>query len=775
MVSKPRVISRSGKDVTGTSAASRRSSSSSSSSSSKKSSSSSKKKKTIKAGSGGYSPLQDRDYKKDLKKARKTGSTVDEVRKSRSSSSSSKKKNTSVSPMARKGTSSKKDPRKIKTTAERQKEARKKAGGGKDYSDIPEGTAVSQKKQREALGKSYRVGKKRYETEKKQYEKDVNVYAQQYGISGLTPEQRDIVDYSKLFVKKEEKKIPDKFDIESGETSRFAGQETRIDVQRDEQARREQQIRAQEAMRLPSGDGAPSRESLLLVPTQVVNTEQTARAYESKVESVLKPLTESKSPLLQYAGGAAEMFAYAPTAIPRLAFGLARDPKAVAKETAQSQIEILGKQPARGLGQISAMLVGPKIIRGATKIPGKFPYRLTRTGTDTGILLKTEMPVGSAAEVPKAPTQYTIPTLESAPKGIAEPMRGKISGKVSEPVPKQPGVFTGRETQPGIVETFVKTTPEQLQQLQRRGVTFQDKGFGSPIKTDYGSFRVVEPFGKGKPGKAGPIQPRITGPEPRGRKFPFRIERKQGLTPAEIGFTRGRTQPGNVVSTTAREVQLIEGTGRKGFFASEEAQLAPTRTRAPTVSPEFMKVPETAFKRKGGKVAVRERTTDPMKSDLQSLLTQSERMGRASTGKRVFAKPTVRTRGRSATFPLPFAQRQPITGTRKQPFAIPKVPEFKPQTRSKPFVSTSPTTSGFTAPEFKTTTKTSVTTTSPARGISTPKPPIMPEIKIPKLGRKRKETGKKKGGKRTGFEFYDIENPLAGFEQVFKGIGGRKK
>jgi len=51
----------------------------------KRSSSSSKKKKTIKAGSGGYSPLQDKDYKKDLKKARRTGSTVDKVRKSRSS------------------------------------------------------------------------------------------------------------------------------------------------------------------------------------------------------------------------------------------------------------------------------------------------------------------------------------------------------------------------------------------------------------------------------------------------------------------------------------------------------------------------------------------------------------------------------------------------------------------------------------------------------------------------------------------------------------------
>lgn len=624
---KPRIISRSGKDVTGTSAAS-----------------------SERRGTGGSSGGDG-----------------------------------SVSPAARKGYSSSKkkddDKGRIKSTADIQKEQRERAGGGKDYSDIPEGTAVSWEKQGKAARESYEKGMKEYERTKDPVKRAVLESIEQ-GKRFRDPQTR--------------RERPDRFDIESGETPRFAGQQTRTDVQREEQARREQQLRAQEAMTLP-GTREPTLNvqrgpALTVARSTRAQPEQTARAYERRVESGLRPLTESKSPLLQFAGGAAETAAYAPTAIPRLAFGLARDPKAVAKETTQSQIETLGKQPARGLGQISAMALGPKVVR---RIPDAVPYRIGRTSTEPGILIKAEMPTGKAAEASGGPKQYTIPTLESAPRGLPDAGRGRLTGRVARDQTTEPSIFTGKQTEPGISEVFVKATPEQLDKLGRR-VVFEEPA-GKVVTTDFGKYRVFEPRGPrdttaGAMGKGLKIEGQALREQR--RSLPFRLERRQELTPANIEFLQPRVQMGNVVTGKAREVQLIDRTGRRGFLSDESAQLRPTRTKTAETYPEFLKVPESAFRRRGGKVAVRERTRTPDMLGLQELLTQSRTRGR----KQPIARPTRKTQPRRRSAPIPLVK--PVAGTRAQrrgsilPSFSP-VPVVGPSTApgTTPMPSTAPVTS----------------------------------------------------------------------------------
>jgi len=321
----------------------------------------------------------------------------------------------------------------------------------------------------------------------------------------------------------------------------------------------------------------------------------------------------------------------------------------------------------------------------------------------------------------------------------------------------------------------------------RRTTTFEE-GAGQVVTTPYGKFRVFEPretlTGRGRGATPEQLQGEVfqrigeTTQPRRGRDFPFRIERKQELTPAELELRQpGAVQEGFVVPTTARPVSLIESTGqvsvRRAFMTSERAELAPTRVklREDVTYPELFRGPETTFRR-GGRVAVRERTQIPFKQDLQSIIDQSQ--ARFTARQQAVARPKPTTRGRRVSGVLPFA------GIRTQPVAVGK-PTFKTSGLKVPTIG--PVTVPRVSPTPTTTTQPQVPvsplrTTTPTRTVPrtpTVRQPRMPEPVIPRaLPRKKKETDKKKRGRKTGFEFYDVQNPLAGFEQVFKNVGGKR-
>ncbi len=95
--------------------------------------------------------------------------------------------------------------------------------------------------------------------------------------------------------------------------------------------------------------------------------DNTAAGYEKKVDTTLDPLTGSNSAALRFAGGFSEAIAYTPTAIPRIATGIVRNPAATIQGVVQGTAESVIRDPARGAGQLAAMVAGPKMAKGGLK------------------------------------------------------------------------------------------------------------------------------------------------------------------------------------------------------------------------------------------------------------------------------------------------------------------------------------------------------------------------------------------------------------------------
>jgi hypothetical protein len=88
--------------------------------------------------------------------------------------------------------------------------------------------------------------------------------------------------------------------------------------------------------------------------------ESSAARYEGGVESALDPLTSSQYKSARFVGGVAEAIAYTPTAVPRLAKGLATNPAATVRETILGTSETVIADPARGVGQLAGMVIAGK-------------------------------------------------------------------------------------------------------------------------------------------------------------------------------------------------------------------------------------------------------------------------------------------------------------------------------------------------------------------------------------------------------------------------------
>ena len=100
---------------------------------------------------------------------------------------------------------------------------------------------------------------------------------------------------------------------------------------------------------------------------QLGGLEQHAQKYEENVADKLEPLTGSSIGPVRALGGAVESVAYIPTAIPRLAVGLVRDPSATVRGATQGLAETVVTDPWRGGGQIVGMVKGPALIAKAAK------------------------------------------------------------------------------------------------------------------------------------------------------------------------------------------------------------------------------------------------------------------------------------------------------------------------------------------------------------------------------------------------------------------------
>jgi hypothetical protein len=770
MVSKPRVISSSGRDVTGTSATSRGSSSSSSSS-----------------------------------------------------------RDTSTSPMAKKGTSSRDDPRKIKTTAERQAEERREAGGGKDYSDIPEGTAVTREKQAEAVRESYEKGSKQYEQEKQKYTEDINRYAQTQGPQGLTSEQLQYVNYGQLLSPpRDTSKTPmaqngvrQRFNIpQYQETPMDAGRTTRKNIQMEEQRLREQPFRAQEAMSLAAQKPTLQVErgpALTVARSKQPEFEKAATGYEQRVGSALSPLTTSTSPVLQFAGGAAETVAYAPTGIPRLALGLAREPTAVVGETARTQVETLRTQPARGLGQISAMLVGPKAVRGAartfkTRVPisrtletlegramrKQFEARYeTPTQLRRRQLPETPVTVGTVRKTSPGTIDVTTvlkdslePTYRGGePRGVTTETvvartagtggrRGVLSGTREiggrGPIEMVEGVRGRTVELPDILspKKDVRYTYPEIDAFKgirtRRTRVTDDRPFVDPEMQQLPRY----PAEQVKMGETLQLVDEPTGPYRRVSSDPtigvferptqqtIKTVSDEGILYKRPTLKRRRVKTGagrlkqRGLRSNVAEFKQVRDSGERGFGAflrSEEAQLRPTQAVRPQTQqvgrPVFGDAFRTATQRRGA-VFQRGRIVSRSESRLGAIGTVGLAASVAS-GVEQGTSPT------QIDFTIPTSITRPVTAQTQPQIQRTTTPQIQRQVPVSPLRTTTPTR---TVPRTPTV-----------------RQPKMPEPVIPRaLPRKKKETDKKKRGRKTGFEFYDVENPLAGFEQVFKNVGGKK-
>jgi len=458
-----------------------------------RSSGGSSSRRTIKAGSGNSSPLQDKQYKKDLKEARESGRTVDEVREDRNSSSGG---DTSVSPMAETGVNT----------------------GKQDTSVSP----MAQSGSRPVLGS-----------------KDIQPFDLQRDPQAYN--QRTTYQGTQLYTPEVQQQM---FEAERQQ-------------QRQEAVRAMDLGQSERTNNLPDGPGP----ALVNARTKKPEWEKTAQAYESGVANTLSPLTGSDNPYARFGGGALEVAAYAPTAIPRLGVGLATNPTATIRETVLGQAEMIQKDPARGLGQIAGMAFGGKVAKALTKAPKAVPYRLTKNTHQPGILLKSEI----AVEAPKTnapPGQYTIrtPGNEIVPYAGKKGPAGNLPGSTRKTGQPDPNFFVGKETQPGMAEVYAKITPDQFKNIEKN--TIFTEGSGQAIKTDYGSFRVFEPYKPkttgSKPKTATELQGdinRAIGESPgikTSRELPFRLEKKQDIKPVDLEIKQpGKVQEGNIFETTA--------------------------------------------------------------------------------------------------------------------------------------------------------------------------------------------------------------------------------
>jgi hypothetical protein len=281
---------------------------------------------------------------------------------------------------------------------------------------------------------------------------------------------------------------------------------------------------------------------------------------------------------------------------------------------------IMGAGAAKGWKAISN-ISGPKI-----------PYRITSNKPPTeDILLKTHLPVSNAPT--SAPKQYTIPTLESAPKGLPS---GKMEpGKLPGNVPKlEPNTYIGREVEPGIAEAYFKINQNQLMTM-KQNTKFNPENFLQKVKTDYGDFRIAEPVEIGALPKTSNGFLKLSEPKSK-FELSFKIEKikHEDIVPADITLKpRGKVQEGNVVEGVAREVKLIEGMKATEASGPEYMDLArpvqyakikqtfPENIQPLTRNPESVHTPIGELHRTPGGIQVKTKTREPLKINLDDLLS----------------------------------------------------------------------------------------------------------------------------------------------------------
>lgn len=166
--------------------------------------------------------------------------------------------------------------------------------------------------------------------------------------------------------------------------------------------------------------------------------EPVASRYESKVAEKLSILTDSPSKYKRFSGGVLEAVAYTPTAIPRMAVGLAKDPVGTVRESTVGLAENVIADPARGTGNIVGMVAAGKglgkgagiakegVVKGVTKFDGFVG--------ETPIPKQTVM--GAETSKPIQLSNIDIPriSLASSEQGIF--IKAKVREMLDSPVTK---------------------------------------------------------------------------------------------------------------------------------------------------------------------------------------------------------------------------------------------------------------------------------------------------------------------------------------------------
>lgn len=137
--------------------------------------------------------------------------------------------------------------------------------------------------------------------------------------------------------------------------------------------------------------------------------ESSAARYEGGVESALDPLTSSQYKSARFVGGVAEAIAYTPTAVPRLAKGLATNPAATVRETILGTSETVIADPARGVGQLAGMVIAGKAGGKALGAVKEATPSIRVASASQELLVKVRVP-----EAPEVVSQ--------APKAVVDPL-----------------------------------------------------------------------------------------------------------------------------------------------------------------------------------------------------------------------------------------------------------------------------------------------------------------------------------------------------------------
>lgn len=164
----------------------------------------------------------------------------------------------------------------------------------------------------------------------------------------------------------------------------------------------------------------------------------------------------SPSTSLRVVGGAAESILYTPTALPKMAIGLVKDPAGTVKATLQGTYETFKTDPARASGQVAGMFIAgkaagkamgskPKVIETPAQAEILTGYTVIKDAKGTNVKLKTEhvslndiaKPEIEVFNSIKYAPERTIPSRyshTSVKDGITTSESGSMNIKVYKPV-----------------------------------------------------------------------------------------------------------------------------------------------------------------------------------------------------------------------------------------------------------------------------------------------------------------------------------------------------